>query len=110
MGYLGAKSVSGAFQAVIAQMPAHDTYIETHLGSGVVMLRKPPALRSIGLEIDPETLAAFTPDHPVELHNVDCIAFLETLDFTTAGRVLIYAEDSRTPVATASTVAPVTGA
>ena len=81
MGYLGAKSASGAFQAVIAQMPPHDTYIETHLGSGVVMLRKPPALRSIGLEIDPETFATFTPDYPVELHNVDCIAFLRTFDF-----------------------------
>lgn len=92
MGYLGAKSASGAFQAVIAQMPPHDTYIETHLGSGVVMLRKPPALRSIGLEIDPETFATFTPDYPVELHNVDCIAFLRTFDFASAGRVLIYAD------------------
>ena len=31
-GYLGSKQVSGAYQAVIANMPPHDTYIETHLG------------------------------------------------------------------------------
>ena len=30
-GYLGSKQVSGAYQAVIANMPPHDTYIETHL-------------------------------------------------------------------------------
>lgn len=92
MGYLGAKSASGAYQAVIAQMPPHDTYIETHLGSGVVLHRKPPAPRSIGLELDPDTLAAFAAPYPVELHNVDCLAFLRTFDFATAGRVLIYAD------------------
>lgn len=60
-GYLGSKQVSGAYQAVIANMPPHDTYIETHLGSGIVLRRKPPAARSIGLEIDPAT---FEPTFP----------------------------------------------
>jgi DNA adenine methylase len=36
MSYLGSKAASGAYQAIIAQMPAHDTYIETHLGTGIV--------------------------------------------------------------------------
>lgn len=31
-------------------MPPHDTYIETHLGGGAIMRRKPPALRNIGVE------------------------------------------------------------
>jgi hypothetical protein len=92
MGYLGAKSGSGVYQAIVAAMPPHDTYIETHLGTGVVMRAKPPAMRSIGLELDPETLAAFAPAYPVELHNVDCIAFLRTFDFASAGRVLVYAD------------------
>lgn len=52
MKYLGAKSGSGVYQAIVAQMPPHDTYIETHLGSGAVMRAKPPAARSIGVEID----------------------------------------------------------
>lgn len=43
MSYLGSKAASGAYQAIIAQMPPHDTYIETHLGSGVVMRAKPRA-------------------------------------------------------------------
>ena len=30
--YLGSKAASGAYQAIIAQMPPHDLYIETHLG------------------------------------------------------------------------------
>ncbi len=41
MGYLGSKAASGVYQKIIAEMPPHDTYIETHLGGGAVMLRKP---------------------------------------------------------------------
>ena len=31
-------------------MPPHATYIETHLGGGAIMRRKPPALRNIGID------------------------------------------------------------
>lgn len=41
MSYLGSKAGSGVYQKIIAEMPPHDTYIETHLGGGAVMLRKP---------------------------------------------------------------------
>jgi site-specific DNA-adenine methylase len=41
MSYLGSKAASGVYQKIIAEMPPHDTYIETHLGGGAVMLRKP---------------------------------------------------------------------
>ena len=101
-GYLGSKQVSGAYQAVIANMPPHDTYIETHLGSGFVLRRKPPAARSIGLEIDPATFECFGSiaaeessafdGAAVETYNVDCLAFLRDFDFSAAGRVLIYAD------------------
>lgn len=43
MSYLGSKAASGVYQKIIAEMPPHDTYIETHLGGGAVMLRKPCA-------------------------------------------------------------------
>lgn len=85
---LGAKSASGAFQAIIAAMPPHDVYIESHLGTGAVMRHKPPAARSIGIDRDAEALAAFVPTYPVELQERDCVAFLQAFDF--AGRVFIY--------------------
>lgn len=52
MSYLGSKAASGVFQKIIAEMPPHDTYIETHLGSGAVMFHKPPAQHSVGIDID----------------------------------------------------------
>lgn len=48
MSYLGRKAASGVYQKIIAEMPPYDTYIETHLGSGVVMLRKPLARHNWG--------------------------------------------------------------
>ena len=95
MGYFGAKSASGAFQAIVAAMPPHDTYIEAHLGSGVVMRAKPPAARQIGIDLDPGALLAFAAagGHAgIELHVANCIGFLERFDFSGAGRVLIYAD------------------
>lgn len=91
-GFLGAKSVSGAYQAIVAAMPPHDTYIETHLGTGAVMRFKPPAARSIAIEIDPVTLAAFEPPYEVEIYERDAVVFLEDFDFAAAGRVLVYAD------------------
>ena len=53
----GSKATSGLCQSIIALMPAHDTYIETHLGGGAIMKRKPPALNNIGIDLDPRALA-----------------------------------------------------
>ncbi len=50
--YLGSKAASGAYQAIIAHMPPHDTYIESHLGSGAVMFHKPRAVKNIGIDVD----------------------------------------------------------
>jgi hypothetical protein len=33
-------------------MPPHDTYIETQLGGGVIMRRKPSALNNIAIDLD----------------------------------------------------------
>lgn len=64
--YFGSKATSGLCQPLIAMMPPHDTYIETHLGGGAIMRRKPPALRNIAIDLDPEALRAFECDYPVE--------------------------------------------
>lgn len=91
MGYFGSKAGSGVFQAVVAQLPPHDTYIETHLGSGVVMRAKPPAARSIAIDLDPRPIAAF-PAGLAELHVADAVAFLAGLDWPSLGRVVVYAD------------------
>ena len=57
--YFGSKATSGLCQAIIALMPPHDTYIETHLGGGAIMKRKPPALHNIGIDLDAQALARF---------------------------------------------------
>jgi len=61
--YFGSKATSGLCQAIIALMPPHDTYIETHLGGGAIMQRKPAALRSIGIERNARALEQFHCDY-----------------------------------------------
>lgn len=101
MSYLGSKAASGVYQKIIAEMPPHDTYIETHLGGGALMLRKPPAKKSWGIDIDPETVEAFNQDNPDFLDRLadtlfidvgDAVEFLRRFDYASAGRVLIYSD------------------
>ncbi|WP_239043441.1 DNA adenine methylase [Citrobacter freundii] len=95
MSYLGSKAASGVYQKIIAEMPPHDTYIETHLGGGAIMLRKPPAIRNIGIDLDVKALKNFAFTHQlshINLVNRDAVDYLEMFDFTRAGRVLIYAD------------------
>ncbi|MGP6378213.1 DNA adenine methylase [Yersinia bercovieri] len=95
MGYLGSKAASGAYQAIISQMPPHDTYIETHLGGGAVMLKKPPAANNIGIDIDARAVKDFVFSHDlphVRVFNKDAVDYLDHFDFSRAGRVLIYAD------------------
>ncbi|MFK8832483.1 DNA adenine methylase [Klebsiella michiganensis] len=101
MSYLGSKAASGVYQKIIAEMPPHDTYIETHLGGGAIMLRKPPAKVNWGIDIDPQTVEAFNQGNPDFLDRLadtlsidvgDAVKFLDRFDFSSAGRVLIYAD------------------
>ena len=64
--YFGSKATSGLCQPIIALMPPHETHIETHLGGGAIMKRKPPALRNIGIDLNLRALAQFACDYPVE--------------------------------------------
>ncbi len=89
-GYFGSKATSGLCQAIIALMPPHDTYIETHLGGGAILHRKPAALTSIGIDIDANALDAMSPPYPVKLVHGCSHQFLRDYKFT--GRELIYCD------------------
>jgi hypothetical protein len=88
--YFGSKATSGLCQPIIALMPPHDTYIETHLGGGAIMQRKPPALRNIGIDRDERALARFQCDYPVETIPGCAHRFLAEFPFT--GRELVYSD------------------
>ena len=65
--YRGSKATTGLCRPLIALMPPHSVYMETHLGGGAIMRRKPPALRNIGIDLDARALSGFECDYPVEL-------------------------------------------
>jgi site-specific DNA-adenine methylase len=89
-GYFGSKATSGLCQPIIAMMPPHDTYIETHLGGGAIMRRKPAALHNIAIDLDPNPLSAFKCDYPVEKVHSCAHQFLST--YTFRGRELVYCD------------------
>ncbi|WP_337084143.1 DNA adenine methylase [Citrobacter freundii] len=115
MSYLGSKGGSGVYQKIIAEMPPHDTYIETHLGSGAVMFHKPPALRNYGADLDInariKTLQRWK-DRSInpprlDFFHGDAVYFLESLKqngaitgvpaFAKLGRVLVYCDPPYMP-------------
>jgi len=81
-GYLGSKAASGLYQNIIAMMPPHNTYIETHLGGGAIMKNKPPAMKNIGIDLYEQALNDFECDHEVELVNGCAHEFLKQYPFT----------------------------
>ena len=100
MSYLGSKAASGARQAILALMPPHHTYIETHLGSGAVMAAKPPAALNIGIDIDEQALSlaagqlqGYAGD--LRLECADAHEFLRSRDFD--GRELVYCDPPYLP-------------
>lgn len=89
--YFGSKAASGLCQKIIAMMPPHDTYIETHLGGGAIMKRKPQAsISNIGIDIDPKALANFDCDYTVQLVNTCAHHFLSHFEYS--GTELIYCD------------------
>lgn len=99
MGYLGSKAASGAYQAIISLMPPHDTYIELFAGSGAVLLRKPAAMESYAVDLDPRPLRAIRKASPSTICVAgDAFAFLSDFDdWWMRGRVLIYADPPYLP-------------
>lgn len=92
MGYLGAKSGAGVYQAIIALMPPHDTYVEPFVGSGAILTRKAPAFQSIILDKDPAAVGQLA-HHPRTTALAGCgLAYLAAMDLRRRGRVLVYAD------------------
>lgn len=103
MRYPGGKNGGGAYQTVINQIPPHRVYIEPFLGSGAVMRHKRPALINIGLDINPEVVAAFgcasgvvdtsgfnRRQPKIELATVDALEYLASYKF--AGDEFLYCD------------------
>jgi len=90
MSYFGSKATSGLCQPIIAMMPPHETFIETHLGGGAIMKRKPPARHNIGIDLDRRVLGRFQCEYPVELINGCAHRFLAEYDYQ--GRELVYSD------------------
>ena len=90
MAYFGSKATSGLCQPLIAMMPPHDTYIETHLGGGAIMRRKPAALHNIGIDRDARALGEFECDYRVELIHGCAHRFLGEYAFE--GSELLYSD------------------
>lgn len=88
--YFGSKATSGLCQPIIAMMPPHQTYIETHLGGGAIMKRKPPALHNIGIDLDLRVLGEFECDYPVQRIHGCAHRFLAEYEFR--GTELIYSD------------------
>ncbi|MBF0471834.1 MAG: DNA methylase, partial [Gammaproteobacteria bacterium] len=88
MAYFGSKATTGLCQPIISMMPPHDTYIETHLGGGAIMQRKPAALRNIGIDLDKRALDSFECDYPVEKIHGCAHQYLSNYLFQ--GRELLY--------------------
>ena len=90
MAYFGSKATSGLCQPLIAMMPPHDTYIETHLGGGAIMQRKPPALHNIGIDLDARALADFECGYSVERVHGCAHQFLSDNEYQ--GSELVYCD------------------
>lgn len=88
MRYPGGKG--RCYRQIIGQMPAHATYIETHLGGGAVLRAKRSADRTIGIDVDPAVITAWQARPDLELVQDDACSFLRAFAF--CGNELIYAD------------------
>lgn len=82
MTYRGGKG--SLFRQLINLIPHHETYIEPYLGMGAVMRNKLPAVRSIGVEIDPLVVDQWCGDEIANLSviNADALGFLRAYEWT----------------------------
>ena len=88
--WYGSKGTTGLSQAIVSAMPPHHTYLETHLGGGAIMKRKPPALRNIGIDLNRRAIDGFRCGHDVELVHGCCHRFLAEFPFE--GSELVYCD------------------
>lgn len=88
--YPGAKGK--CYQRLINLMPPHSTYIESHLGSGKVLLNKRSAQKNIGIDIDGAVIEHWrqhNPDRCTLVHG-DAAEYLAQYPFL--GTELVYSD------------------
>jgi DNA adenine methylase len=90
MQYTGGKNQYGFYQKIINLIPKHNTYIETHLGSGAIMRFKKLADKNIGIDINKQIIDDFESCKNIELICGNSLEFLQNNDFT--GNEFIYAD------------------
>lgn len=90
MQYTGGKNSNGTYQTIINLIPPHNTYIETHLGSGAILRLKKTALTNIGIDICAKSTSSFPPKEATTILNQDAHDFLRSYSFT--GDEFVYAD------------------
>lgn len=92
----GMKNYPGAkgkcYQQLINLMPPHSTYIESHLGSGKVLLNKRPAQKNIGIDADGAVIEYWRKSNPemCTLVHGDAVKYLAQYSFL--GTELVYSD------------------
>jgi DNA adenine methylase len=75
--YPGGKGCVGVYQKIINCMPPHETYIEPFLGGGSVLLKKKPAQRNFGIDLDNDVVRRWRVSNPeVEVIHGDALQIL----------------------------------
>lgn len=92
--YPGGKDAAGSAERLIRLFPPHSLYVELFLGNGACLRRKRPALRTIGIDADPDVIAAWRRANwpGVELVNGDGIAWIEQAGAWLPADALVYAD------------------
>lgn len=91
MTYPGGKNGSGVPQAIINQIPPHETFVECFFGSGTITRLKRPAAASIGIEADAAAIAQFKDAIPgLRLLNMDALSWIETNGQSLTGKTMMY--------------------
>ena len=90
--YPGGKNGKGVYQKLINLIPPHETYIETHLGGGAIMLHKKPAKINIGIDLDPSVIAIWQKKqlNQSKFLQADALNFLKNYSFT--GSEFVYSD------------------
>ncbi|MGJ7497818.1 DNA adenine methylase [Variovorax sp. RT4R15] len=90
MRYPGGKGK--CYQQIINLMPAHTTYIESHLGGGAVMRHKKRAALNIGLDLDEDVIQRWHAEWPqlCRLVQADATTYLQNYPFR--GGELVYCD------------------
>jgi hypothetical protein len=92
--YPGGKNLAGVYQWIIDLLPTHSVYAEPFVGSGGILRRKPPAMRSYIVDSDPVVIDWWRrlawPG--VEVIQGDGVAWLEAAGEWLDGDAVVYCD------------------